>query len=115
MKNEKQSGYGQQGYQSVYGSAGQGTPPQPPGKNNTVLIVALVAILVATAGFGAWWILGRDNQPNATPLHQHTDHHTGNPEVRDTITRTHEENHQTHHPEIIQIFQHRTRDAQIIR
>ena len=63
----QQSGYGQQGYQSVYGSAGQGMPPQPPGKNNTVLIVALVAILVATAGFGAWWILGRDNQPNATP------------------------------------------------
>lgn len=63
----QQSGYGQQGYQSVYGSAGQGMPPQPPGKSNTVLIVALVAILVATAGFGAWWILGRDNQPNATP------------------------------------------------
>ena len=63
----QQSGYGQQGYQSVYGSAGQGMPPQPPGKNNTVLIVALVAILVATAGFGAWWILGRDNQQNATP------------------------------------------------
>ena len=63
----QQSGYGQQGYQSVYGSAGQGTPPQPPGKNNTVLIVALVAVLVATLGFGAWWFLGRDNQQNATP------------------------------------------------
>ena len=63
----QQSGYGQQGYQSVYGSAGQGTPPQPPGKNNTVLIVALVVVLVATAGFGVWWFLGRDNQQNATP------------------------------------------------
>ena len=63
----QQSGYGQQGYQSIYGSAGQGTPPQPPGKSNTGLIVALVAILVATLGFGAWWFLGRDNQQNATP------------------------------------------------
>ena len=63
----QQSGYGQQGYQPVYGSAGQGMPPQPPRKSNTVLIVALVAVLVAITGFGAWWLLGRDNQPNATP------------------------------------------------
>ena len=68
---QPQPSYGQPGYggqpQPSYGQPGYGTPPQPPGKNNTVLIVALVAILVATAGFGAWWILGRDNQPNATP------------------------------------------------
>ena len=76
---QPQPGYGQPGYggqpQPSYGQPGYGgqpqpgygTPPQPPGKNNTVLIVALVVVLVATAGFGVWWFLGRDNQQNATP------------------------------------------------
>ena len=68
---QPQPGYGQPGYggqpQPSYGQPSYGTPPQPPGKNNTVLIVALVVVLVATAGFGVWWFLGRDNQQNATP------------------------------------------------
>ena len=59
-----QSGYGQQGYQPAYGSTGQGMPPK---RGNTVLIVALAAVLVAIAGFAAWWLLGRNNQPNTTP------------------------------------------------
>ena len=56
---QPQPGYGQQ--------PGYVTPPQPSRNSNTVLIVALVAVLVATLGFGAWWFLGRDNQQNATP------------------------------------------------
>ena len=63
----QQPGYGQQGYQPTYGPAGYGMPPQPPRKSNTPLIVALVAILVATAGLGAWWILGRGDQTIANP------------------------------------------------
>ena len=63
----QQPGYGQQGYQPTYGPAGYGMPPQPPRKSNTPLIVALVAILVATAGLGAWWILGRGGQTIADP------------------------------------------------
>ena len=63
---QPQPSYGQPGY-GGQPQPGYGTPPQPPGKNNTVLIVALVVVLVATAGFGVWWFLGRDNQQNATP------------------------------------------------
>lgn len=66
--SHQQLGYGQQGFQPVYGPAGQGMPPQPPqNRGNTGLIVALVVVLVAIIAFGAWWIFSRNNQPTANP------------------------------------------------
>ena len=60
-----QSGYGQQGFQPAQGPVGQGMPPRNGG--NTGLIVALVAVLVAIAAVGAWLVLGKNNQPIASP------------------------------------------------
>jgi len=60
-----QSGYGQQGFQPVQGPVGQGMPPRNGG--NTGLIVALVAVLVAIAAVGAWLVLGKGDQPIASP------------------------------------------------
>ena len=66
--SHQQLGYGQQGFQPVYGPTGQGVPPQPPqNRGNTGLIVALVVVLVAIIAFGAWWIFSRNNQPTASP------------------------------------------------
>lgn len=67
-----QPGYGgqpQYGYggQPPYGASGYGAPQQPPKKNHTSLIVALVGVLVIALAFGAWWFLGRDNQQTADP------------------------------------------------
>lgn len=67
-----QPGYGgqpQYGYggQPPYGASGYGVPQQPPKKNHTSLIVALVGVLVIALAFGAWWFLGRDNQQTADP------------------------------------------------
>ena len=63
--NYGQSGYGQQGFQPVQGPVGQGMPPRNGG--NTGLIVALVAVLVAIAAVGAWLVLGKGDQPIASP------------------------------------------------
>ena len=63
--NYGQSGYGQQGVQPVQGPVGQGMPPRNGG--NTGLIVALVAVLVAIAAVGAWLVLGKGDQPIASP------------------------------------------------
>ena len=67
-----QPGYGEQpqygyGGQPPYGASGYGAPQQPPKKNRTGLIVALVGVLVIALAFGAWWFLGRDNQQTADP------------------------------------------------
>ena len=73
-----QPGYGEQpqygygghppyGGQPPYGASGYGAPQQPPKKNRTSLIVALVGVLVIALAFGAWWFLGRDNQQTADP------------------------------------------------
>ena len=67
-----QPGYGEQpqygyGGQPPYGASGYGAPQQPPKKNRTGLIVALVGVLVIALAFGAWWFLGRNNQQTADP------------------------------------------------
>ena len=80
MSNNQQPGYGQQpqpgygqqpqpsyGQQPPYGFAGYGTPPQPPRKNHSGLLVALVGILVIALGIGVWWFLGRNDQQTTTP------------------------------------------------
>ena len=63
-----QPGYPQQGYQPTQGPAGQGMPPHTGGNgSNTGLIVALVAVLVAIIAVGAWLVLGKGDQPIASP------------------------------------------------
>ena len=72
MSNNQQPGYGQQpqpsyGQQPPYSFADYGTPPQPPRKNHSGLLVALVGILVIALGIGVWWFLGRNDQQTTTP------------------------------------------------
>ena len=88
---QQPQGYGQQPYgQPPYGQPPYGQPgypqPQPPKKNNTPLIAAIVAVAVLIAGVGIWALTRGDDAatvtspPTATATTESTEPETTAPE-----------------------------------
>ncbi|MGA4506453.1 LppU/SCO3897 family protein [Propionibacteriaceae bacterium G1746] len=78
---QPQQGYGQQPQQGGYGQQNYGQPPagggygggytpqqEPPKKNNTPLIAAIVAVAVLVAGVGIWALTRGGDSATTTPV-----------------------------------------------